>query len=151
MPLEVMNAETLMKVGPRIELHVPNIGIVEKPMLENMVQEELNGIYRDLVNRPGNDGARELIVKFSFVPEVSQQNRLVGVSLNADITSKVPKQTVPGVSLGVHGGKLVYRADSIDDYRQTTLADFTKPPGESSEQAAAASADATTQNPSSEE
>lgn len=142
MPLEVMSAETLMKVGPRIEIHVPNIGIVERPMLENMVQEELNGIYRDLVNRPGNTGARELLVKFSFTPETSSQNRLIGVSLSTDVSSKVPKQMVPGVSLGVHGGKLVYRSDSIEDFRQTTLADLMPSSNGTTSQAAAASADA---------
>lgn len=127
MPVELLNAETLLKVGPRISVHIPGAGPKDRPALEQMVQEELDAIYRDLCNRPGVETPRKLTVVFQFTPQINQQNRLFGVGLDTAIKSSLPEQKMPGVSLGVERGQMFFRTDSIDDARQMTLADAASP------------------------
>lgn len=123
MPVTILDAETLLRVGPRIEVHVPGAGLQDVPVIQQMLKADLDAIYKDLCDRPGISESRKLSITFEFTPEVNQQNRLFGVQLGAKIKSSVPEQKMPGISLGVDRNKLFFRHDSIDDARQMTLAD----------------------------
>lgn len=115
------------KINSVVELLRSNRGRTGKGFGETISQHALEAIMADIGQRPGLDSARKLVLEFSFEPQLDTlPNReglpmLESVKWGLKVVSKIPGQSVDGLSAQVIDGVLVFNEESPTEIQQRTL------------------------------
>lgn len=91
-------------------------GVVGKSFAAHMRR-----VVADMEDRPADDSAREVTIKFSAKPVMDEHGTLDEVRAQFHITSSVPKHKTKPYSFAVRGKQLVFNDMSDDDVHQHTI------------------------------
>lgn len=109
------------------DLKLERLAEIDDGRIAAAFDDEIGKIVEDLNDRPGDKTARSVTVKLSFVPH-APGGAVDDVSVDFEITSKIPKKRSKTYSMAVHGTRrLVFNDVSTDDVRQGTLDQVDKP------------------------
>lgn len=86
------------------------------------VQGELSAVVRDLVDRPGDQAKRSVILQIDLTPEKNDLGVCETALVDFKISSRVPPRQSRAYSMGVHpSGGLIFNPESPDNVRQASL------------------------------
>ena len=103
-----------------------DLAAFEGGMVDIYFQNELRRVIADMRDRPGMPKPRLIAILITVTPTVSDPGILEDVKFLAEVTSKIPAQRTPTVSMGTRGNSaLGYQDFDRANQRQLALDDQT--------------------------
>lgn len=76
------------------------VGELKRGLVNLQFVDEVDRVMKDIIDRPGEGGARKVKIEITFKPDVDDSGTLEGISLSTGVSSSLPKSTVTGISIG---------------------------------------------------
>lgn len=100
---------------------IGDLAKIQSGLIDELFQQELARITLDVIERPGFETARKLVVELTVAPVAGQSGCLDSVHVSCEVNGKVPKQKTSGYSMLCGKGELSFNDQSRDNAHQRTL------------------------------
>jgi hypothetical protein len=106
-----------------MEFSLENLKLLDFGKIGVAFSAEVQRVVKDCLDRPGDENARAVSIKFNFKPAAEPgSNDCEQVNVECEITSSVPKRRTKVYQMQPHhNGKLSFNPDLPDEPDQDTL------------------------------